>query len=111
MLGKKEFTELESGWMSPDGEFFPCGYMEHSATAEKISGSIWGDVPWDPEDRLMENGWLQIGRIMFGVRRPGFVFFFKGHLSPEQVHLLKPLAEEAQEDIFNYELLEEEFDR
>lgn len=111
MYKKKDFTELETGWMSPDGEFFPCSYMEHFALAEQICESMWGQVPWNPADRLQEYGWLQICRITFGVRRPGFAIYFKGHLSPEQMMLIKPLAEERKDDIFNYYEVEKEFDR
>jgi len=36
----KELCPLQGGWLSPQGEYFPCSRVEHESTAEKI---VWGE--------------------------------------------------------------------
>lgn len=43
----------DSGWLSPDGKFYPCGYMEHLKTIDKLIGP--GEV-WKAE----KMGWVKI---------------------------------------------------
>ena len=38
-----------NGWLSPDGEFYPCRIGHHFETAKKIIenyGETWEDTPW-----------------------------------------------------------------
>lgn len=41
----------QSGWLSPDGKFYPCGYMEHISIAHRLNRN---------EGTLEELGWIKI---------------------------------------------------
>ena len=50
-MNKQPFTELDTGWLAPNGDFYPCDYMEHLATADELIGewvkrrcSTWAGV-------------------------------------------------------------------
>jgi len=50
---------ISSGWLSPDGKFFPCGYYEHANTAEKLC-AIYYDLLTNPIRILEENNWIKV---------------------------------------------------
>ena len=37
-------NDKKTGWLSPDGSFYPCEYGEHEYKAEEISGGIDGFI-------------------------------------------------------------------
>lgn len=39
MLDKQSFTELHTGWLAPNGDFYSCDYMEHLGLAD----NLWGN--------------------------------------------------------------------
>ena len=50
----KRMTELHTGFLSPTGEFFPCGYMEHMEIADDILYSLFpGQEFLDPEEEYL----------------------------------------------------------
>jgi hypothetical protein len=44
------------GWVSPEGEFYPCGYCCHSELENLLGRLIYND-PWS---RLRERGWIEV---------------------------------------------------
>ena len=55
-LGKKEL-----GWISPEGEFFPCGYGCHTEKAREIVGNLALSDDVDDASRYLEDsGWLAV---------------------------------------------------
>lgn len=46
------------GWLSPEGIYYPCGYMEHESIAWTIYAILWNDFGGGRE--LIWKGWAQI---------------------------------------------------
>lgn len=64
-MSKKAFTY---GWISPEGELYPCGYMEHTFQAAHIIASKYHvrNLPYMDRDRFLEErGWLRVGNKMY----------------------------------------------
>ena len=60
------------GWISPDGEWFGCPYMEHSQVANAIAKVKFADeIHRKPnaEQVLEEHGYVKITKSVFGGRR------------------------------------------
>lgn len=56
------------GWLSPDGNFYPCQYYEHRAMADIIAGEVYdyyGGL-YTGDDYLMQRGWCRISLSMLG---------------------------------------------
>lgn len=53
----KDFLKWENGWLSPDGNFYGCGYQRHIALAEDLGleGTAIEDAGWI---KLQNGGWL-----------------------------------------------------
>ena len=43
MIKKESFNELKIGWMAPNGDFYPCDYMEHLITADEIWKELYNN--------------------------------------------------------------------
>lgn len=94
ILNKQVFNKLDTGWLAPNGDWYPCDYMEHLVLADdlwKSMGQAW--VP-NVEQRLFEWGWVEVQLMRFD--RPYYLFHIKdhGHLTPEQVQVIKPVVED-----------------
>ena len=113
-MKKEPFDELKTGWMSPDGRFYPCEYMEHISAAYEIFGEIYNglfpDTTYLLEQKLIESGWCEIQVITF--MEHGFLFNFARHLTPEQKRVIKPVFEDNKHRLIKSSLsdLEEEFE-
>lgn len=111
MLKKESFTELNTGWLSPDGDFYPTGYMEHLAVADEIWNQLYNEMPPNDVDRrLVDLGWCEIHCVTY--LEHGFLFNFNRHLTPEQRKIIKPIFENNKHRILKSSLmdLEEEFE-
>ena len=98
MLKKELFNKLNTGWMSPNGDFYPAGYMEHLAVADEIWRMNYGDFPPNDVDRqLVSFGWCGIHCVTFIDH--GFLFSFNRHLTPEQKLVIKPVFEDNKQRI------------
>ena len=101
MLKKAPFDRLETGYMSPSGEFYPVGYMEHLFAADEIYEYIHGGpAPIDAEALLIKEGWLGVHKVTFIDH--GYVFNFHRHLSPEQKRVVRPVFESERAKILSY---------
>lgn len=110
MKPKSERLEkLRDGFLSPTGEFFPCSYMGHIQIADKILEPAYYT---DPEEQLRKMGWVDIHREVPSGKY-NICWNYYGHLSPEQVRLLKPLVEDSPENVVfdKLWLLNKEFER
>lgn len=111
-MEKSNFTELHTGFIAPNGDFYPSGYMEHLYIADELFKSINGYVSFgDTERWLIEKGWISIKCMTF--LDHGYLFNFEGHLTPEQIRVIKPIVEDNWERIIksNRIDLREEFER
>lgn len=88
----KRMTGLHTGFLSPTGEFFPCGYMEHMEIADDILYSLFPDQEFlDPEEELRKMGWVDI-HVSLLTKEYSFYWHYYGHLSPEQKAIIKPIV-------------------
>jgi hypothetical protein len=55
---KPNTPKVSEGWLSPDGDFFACGHMEHDALAEHLSAQYYNSL--DDTKFLGSKGW---GRV------------------------------------------------
>lgn len=57
--------KVSGGWLSPEGNFYPCGYTEHLDMAYRLAVSLFDSH--DGEKFLEDNGWAKVwydGRII-----------------------------------------------
>ena len=59
--------KFELGWISPEGELFPCQYQEHRWLAEKILEKCFdvGEYVPNAEDFIEKQGWVHVGSRNF----------------------------------------------
>lgn len=110
---KKNFTQLDTGWMAPNGNFYQTKYMEHLAVADEIWRSLYGQdavPPNNVDEKLVNIGWCEIHYLTFFEH--GFLFHFERHLTEEQKQIIKPVFEKEKERILKSSRLdlEEEFE-
>lgn len=92
-LLKHRFDRLQTGWMAPNGDFYPCGYMEHIHTADRIIEAMPDEeYGSDPENVLKKKGWVEIHFLEY--LRHKWFFDFYGNLTPEQKRVIKAAFEE-----------------
>lgn len=41
-LNKQVFDKLGTGWLAPNGDWYPCEYMEHLRLADDLYVSMFG---------------------------------------------------------------------
>lgn len=67
-------NELKSGWLAPDGEFFPVKFGAHYIVARDIVGergyraTASKEVRNYPDNILLERGWVRISMSDFHFR-------------------------------------------
>ena len=108
-MKKSIFSELKTGFISPNGDFYESGYMEHLYVADEIYQSIYGVAcVSDPEEEIIKDGWLSIHFL--GFLDNGFLFKFKGHLTSEQIRAIKPIIEDNWDRVIKSNRLELEME-
>ena len=113
-LDKQVFDKLGTGWLAPNGDWYPCEYTEHLMCADelwRIMGQEW--TP-DVEQKLLEMGWVEVQFMCFD--RQYFLFHWDyehRHLTPEQIQVIKPVIENNWSMILKSNRFElyEEFER
>lgn len=90
---KKEFTELETGIMSPEGDFYYTSCMEHLWLAQTIYEELHPSekAPGRVDEELKKQGWAFIHITVW--REHGYIISFYRHLTKEQIRVLKPACE------------------
>lgn len=55
----------ETGWLAPNGDFYPCEYGAHHSVARQIAASQYGDLE-NADQSLTDRGWriLQKGMLI-----------------------------------------------
>ena len=77
---------MQTGWLSPTGEWHPCETYEHTSYASRVLNSS--------ENRLENTGWVKITRSAMGIREQKIYWDLRHTLTPEQVRFLRPYIEE-----------------
>lgn len=94
MPKKEDFKSLCTGWMSPDGSFFPTEYMEHLGVADEIWKEYFRETPPnDVEQQLLKKQFVCIRCVTF--MEHGFLFDFDRHLTQDQITAIKPVVEDS----------------
>lgn len=92
-MNKQHFTELTTGWMAPDGDFYQTGVMEHLFLAHELVETYYPDSPYVPyeDDILLKHGWCKVTIMNF--LEHGYYFVWNRHLTAEQKAVIKPIYE------------------
>ena len=77
---------MQTGWLSPTGEWHPCETYEHTTYASRILESS--------EGRLEKAGWVKITRSAMDIREQKIYWDLRHSLTPEQIRFLRPYFEE-----------------
>lgn len=85
---------MQTGWLTPVGEFCPCETFEHIAIAEEIVGDRYIAAP---DDVLMNSGWVKITRSLLGMKEQNI--FWEKHLTQPQIEFLRPYFETNDEPV------------
>ncbi len=102
-------NEIKLGWLSPTAEMIECNAYEHISTAYDILEKNYnmGSVFNNPDDVLVNLGWVHICRGSILDHDYHFYWNINHFLTPEQIQYLKPYFEdknvpinEVQRDIF-----------
>lgn len=114
-MKKEPFTILETGYIAPNGDFYSCDYFEHLDAADELLSTFYDYTTFDNEEELLKKGWISIHCLAsFSISNfPVYLFRFRGHLTSEQIHVIKPIIEDNWERIFksNQTELKDEFER
>lgn len=79
---------MQTGWLSPTGEFVSCEPFEHLAYARIYSGE-----ENNPDIDLIDKGWVQISISMIGIKEQ-YIYWDDHHiLTHEQKEFLQPYFE------------------
>lgn len=83
------------GWLSPEGKYIECNYMEHEFHAETILKQYFNltsdDLPentW-PSDYLINHGWAKLVINLLGGTEWD-ILTSHGRLTPNQYSFVKP---------------------
>ena len=113
-LDKQVFNKLETGWLAPNGDWYPCEYTEHLMCADELWHTMSREWTPDVEQKLLEMGWVEVQFMRFD--RPYYLFHWDYkhcHLTPEQIQVIKPVIENNWSMILKSNRFElyEEFER
>lgn len=77
---------MQTGYLSPTGEWHPCDVYEHSSYASRVFGVS--------ESTMEKRGWVKITRSAMGMREQKIYWDLRHTLTPEQIRFLRPYIEE-----------------
>ena len=91
--------ELLTGWLSPEGYFYPCPTYEHYYKAKEIIKNLSIKVSYDeePDEKLIEMKYVQIGISSLGKKE--WRIYWKKFLTDEQKNFLKKYFEDIDRDV------------
>ena len=81
-------SELKTGWLSPNGDFYPCRTYEHIGTAQKI---LKDDNANLADEKLYSLGFVSI--TISQLIRKEWHIYWKNFLTEQQKNFLKPYFE------------------
>lgn len=99
-MKKQPFTELRTGWMAPNGDFYPTAYMEHLS----VAGELYEMITKQPSSsQAMPDAYLGLwgwcGIYLLTYMEHGYLFYYVNHLTPEQKRVIKPVFEKSKNSI------------
>lgn len=84
-------TELKTGWLSPNGDFYECGVYEHFSLARAI---LKDSYEKHPDDELFSLGFAEITISQLGVK--AWNVYWSHFLTEQQKNFLKPYFEDEK---------------
>lgn len=94
--------EMPTGWLSPSGELFKCGYYEHNATAEEICKKFnieYNNLSYfGKDDALFALGWCKLAISSLGDKQ--YLVLWERPLTPYQRYFLNDYFDNEQELLF-----------
>ena len=82
-------TELSTGWLSPSGDFYPCGVYEHIGKAMEILNNA---MVSRADEKLHDCGFVSISISQLGKRK--WRIYWKTFLTDQQKNFLKSYFED-----------------
>lgn len=82
-------TELQTGWLSTNGDFYPCSVYEHISLAREI---LKDETANRADDILADCGFVSITISQLGVKE--WRIYWKHFLTEAQKNFLKPYFED-----------------
>lgn len=81
---------LSTGWLAPNGDFYPCGVYEHISTAREILND---ETANRADEKLHDCGFASITLSQLGVKE--WRIYWKHFLTEQQKTFLKPYFEDS----------------
>ena len=90
---------MQTGWLAPNGDFYPCTLYEHIEVARDIIDkmAIQRNGKYHPDEILLSAGWVQITRSLLGVKEQSI--YWDNFLTEYQKAFLRPYFEENDEKV------------
>ena len=57
---------MKLGFLSPEGKFYECGFIDHLSLADKLLDKIYKQQSNNPVDKLCKCGWIAIQSCFIG---------------------------------------------
>ena len=88
---------MKTGWLSPNGDFYPCDTYEHVDVAEYIVDklNLQRGGQHHKDEVLLDAGWVQISRSALGQKEQKI--YWRHFLTDYQKNFLRPYFEENDE--------------
>lgn len=84
----------QTGWLGPDGNFYPCKHYEHVSKAEEICNVFLYPISHTHyDDELLKLGWAKLGISLIGNKQ--FYVRWERKLTSAQRYELKEMIEES----------------
>lgn len=83
---------MQTGWLSPTGEWHPCETYEHTSYASRVLNSS--------ESRLEDTGWVKITRSAMGIREQKIYWDLRHYTNSRTKHIFFDLI--LKKMIFQY---------
>jgi hypothetical protein len=83
-------TSLKTGWLSPNGDFYPCKTYEHIATAMKILND---ETANRADETLYNCGYVSITISQLGTKN--WRIHWEKFLTEQQIAFLRPYFEDV----------------
>ena len=101
---------MQTGWLAPNGDFYPCETFDHVEVAEDLVDkfNVQRGLKYHADDILMDAGWTKITRSLLG-RKEQNVFWEK-FLTEYQKQFLRPYFEENDEPVSAIAIMRWEFE-
>lgn len=85
---------MQTGWLAPNGDFYPCDTYDHSDVATSLVRQLNLPIGWKyhEDEVLLESGWVKISRSAVGVKEQKV--YWDNFLTDYQKNFLRPYFEE-----------------